>query len=142
MEIKKLSEEFLYKIGIEVSNLAKQKTAPILTGNLKRDISVRSVSHKEVTIGNTKITSYAKFVHYGTGVYGPKKAKIRAKKAKALKTPYGYKKSIKGQKANPYLENALDEYRNGGGLDRAVKSFGNEIGKKIKADIEVRFKQR
>lgn len=129
-------KNFAFRVGSEVANLAKTKTAPIKTGNLKKDIRVINVSSKSVTIGNTLKASYAKFVHFGTGVYGPKKAKIRPKKARALKTPYGFKKSIKGQKANPYLENAFNEYVKSG-LKRAANSLAKEIGKKVAGDIKV-----
>lgn len=139
MNIDKISENFLFQVGSEITEIAGKKTAPFKTGNLQTDIQVISVSSKSVTIGNTLKASYAKFVHGGTGLYGPKKAKIRAKKARALKTPYGFKKSIKGQKANPYLENAYKEYLKSG-LKRATKSLAKEIGTKIASDIKVTLK--
>ncbi|CZE47905.1 hypothetical protein [Campylobacter geochelonis] len=144
MKIEKLSEKLLYKIGVVVSKLAKDKYAPVSkirveghsAGTLKDDIYIRNLTPKSVTIGNTKVVSYAKFVHFGTGIYGDKKRKITPKKAKALKTPYGYRKSVKGIKANPYLANAANEYIKNGGLDRAVKSFSKEIVKDIKATLK------
>lgn len=136
MNINKISENFLFQVGSEVVEIAIKKTAPFKTGNLQTDIQVINVSSKSVTIGNTLKASYAKFVHGGTGLYGPKKAKIRAKKARALKTPYGFKKSIKGQKANPYLKNAFNEYVKSG-LKRAANSLAEEIGKKMASDIKV-----
>lgn len=139
MNIDKISENFLFQVGSEVAEIARDKTAPFKTGNLKRDIQVINVSSKSVTIGNTLKASYAKFVHNGTGIYGPKKAKITPKKARALKTPYGFKKSIKGQKANPYLENAFNEYLKSG-LKRATKSLAKEIGKKMASDIKITLK--
>lgn len=132
-------ENFAYRIGSEVANLAKTKTAPIVTGNLKRDIGVISLSKDEVVVGNTLKASYAKFVHGGTGLYGPKKRKITPKKARALKTPYGFRKSIKGQKANPYLENAFNEYVKSG-LKRVTNSLAKEIGTKIASNIKVTLK--
>lgn len=136
MNIDKISENFLFQIGSEVADIAGEKTAPFKTGNLRKDIQVINVSPKSVTIGNTLKASYAKFVHGGTGLYGPKKAKITPKKARALKTPYGFKKSIKGQKPNPYLENAFNEYVKSG-LKRATNSLAKEIGTKIASDIKV-----
>lgn len=136
MNIDKISENFLFQVGSEVVEIAGKKTAPVKTRNLKRDIQVINVSSKSVTIGNTLKASYAKFVHGGTGLYGPKKRKITPKKARALKTPYGFKKSIKGQKANPYLENAFNEYVKSG-LKRAANSLAKEIGTKIASDIKV-----
>lgn len=132
-------ENFAFRVGSEVTEIAREKTAPIKTRNLKRDIQVINVSSKSVTIGNTLKASYAKFVHNGTGIYGPEKRKITPKKARALKTPYGFKKSIKGQKANPYLENAFNEYVKSG-LKRAANSLAKEIGTKIASDIKVTLK--
>ena len=139
MNIDKISENFLFQIGSEVAEIAIDKTAPIKTRNLQKDIQVINVSSKSVTIGNTLKASYAKFVHNGTGIYGPEKRKITPKKARALKTPYGFKKSIKGQKANPYLENAFNEYVKSG-LKRSTKSLAKEIGTKIASDIKVTLK--
>lgn len=99
----KALRNFIYRVGAETVNVAKEHTAPIKTGRLKRDIMVVRVDARSVTIGNTAGVRYAKFVHGGTGLYGAKKRKITPKKARALKTPYGYRKSIKGQKPNPYL---------------------------------------
>lgn len=132
-------KNFAFRVGSEVANLAKTKTAPIKTGNLKKDIRVINVSSKSVTIGNTLKASYAKFVHGGTGIYGPKKRKITPKKARALKTPYGFRKSIKGQKPNPYLKNAFNEYVKSG-LKRATNSLAKEIGTKIASDIKITLK--
>ena len=139
MNIDKISENFLFQIGSEVADIAGEKTAQFKTGNLKKDIQVINVSPKSVTIGNTLKASYAKFVHGGTGIYGPKKAKIRAKKARALKTPYGFRKSIKGQKPNPYLENAFNEYLKSG-LKRAANSLAKEIGTKMASNIKITLK--
>lgn len=139
MNIDKISENFLFQVGSEVTEIAREKTAPIKTKNLKRDIQVINVSSKSVTIGNTLKASYAKFVHNGTGIYGPEKRKITPKKARALKTPYGFRKSIKGQKANPYLENAFNEYVKSG-LKRVTNSLAKEIGTKIASDIKVTLK--
>lgn len=139
MNIDKISENFLFQVGSEVTEIARDKTVPFVTGNLRKDIQVIDVSPKSVTVGNTLKASYAKFVHYGTGIYGPKKRNITPKKARALKTPYGFKKSIKGQKANPYLKNAFNEYLKSG-LKRATKSLAKEIGTKIASDIKVTLK--
>lgn len=139
MNINKISENFLFQVGSEVVEITIKKTAPFKTGNLQTDIQVINVSSKSVTIGNTLKASYAKFVHNGTGIYGPKKRKITPKKARALKTPYGFKKSIKGQKPNPYLENAFNEYVKSG-LKRATNSLAKEIGTKIASNIKVTLK--
>ncbi|ASM38504.1 MAG: hypothetical protein SPI03_03585 [Campylobacter sputorum] len=134
-ELKNLS----FRIGSEISNIAKQKTAPIVTGNLKRDIKARNVSAKGVSIGNTLKASYAKFVHQGTKPYTikPKNKKVLENK-KAGKI-FGKKVNHPGIKANPYLQNAFNEYKSGGGMDRALKSFSDELGKKIVSEIKISF---
>ena len=134
----KALRNFIYRVGAETVNVAKEHTAPIKTGALKRNIKVIRVDARSVTIGNTAGVGYAKFVHEGTGLYGAKKRKITPKKARALKTPYGYRKSIKGQKPNPYLLKAWNKYKLRG-LARAqavlTKDIGHELVTEIKASL-------
>ena len=67
---------------------------------------------------------YARWVHDGTGIYGPKKMKIVPKRARALvfrSIVYGAKKgkwrgkvvvsSVKGMRGNPFLEEALPAFK-------------------------------
>lgn len=131
----KALRNFIYRVGAETVNVAKEHTAPIKTGNLKRDINVIRVDARSVTIGNTAGVGYAKFVHEGTGLYGAKKHKITPKKARALKTPYGYRKSIKGQKPNPYLLKAWEGYKIRG-LRRATAMLAKDIGQELAAEIK------
>lgn len=62
-------------------------------------------------------TRYARWVHDGTGIYGPKHAPIRPKRAKFLRfRPSGsrtfiYRREVKGMKPNPFLRNALTAAR-------------------------------
>lgn len=125
-------ERFLYRVGSEVVNEAKE-IAPRQTSNLARDIQVVRTAKNEVVIGNTKLAEYALFVHNGT-----KPHTIKAKNKKALKTPFGYKKSVKhpGTKANPYLLNALKSYTNSSQFARASVVVLDDIGLKLKLDIE------
>lgn len=131
----KALRNFIYRVGAETVNVAKEHTAPIKTGALKRNIKVIRVDARSVTIGNTAGVGYAKFVHEGTGLYGAKKHKITPKKARALKTPYGYRKSIKGQKPNPYLLKALNEYKLKG-LAKAHAALTKDIGQELAAEIK------
>lgn len=56
---------------------------------------------------------YALFVHDGTGIYGPRGARIKPKTKRYLKfIPKGgnrfvYAKSVKGMRPNPFLKDAL-----------------------------------
>lgn len=130
-------ENFLFRVGSEVASEAKD-LAPYETGNLERDIQVfdDNISNHEIEVGNSKLTPYAIHVHEGTGIYGIKKKPITPKNKKALKTPYGLKKSVKGQKAQPYLDDALKNYN----PDRALSDLGDKISEELFKDIEKNFK--
>lgn len=62
-------------------------------------------------------TFYARWVHDGTGVYGPRATPIRPKKGKFLRfRPRGsrkwiYARQVKGMRPNPFLANALPAAR-------------------------------
>ena len=118
---KKHIEAFLFKVGGEIVRDAKD-IAPYATGNLQSDIQVwdDNISNLEVELGNSRLAPYAWYVHEGTDPYV-----IRPKNAKALKTPYGPRKKVNhpGIKANPYLENAVDNYNSKPALDE----LGNKI---------------
>ncbi|GHV59026.1 hypothetical protein FACS1894103_1590 [Campylobacterota bacterium] len=92
-----------------------------------------------VEVGNSKNAPYAKWVHGGTGIYGQYKTPIVPKHKKALKTPYGIRKSVKGQKANPYLDKALDDYIGAGKLEQELDKFGKRICNDIVKDIKKAF---
>jgi len=134
-------KNLLFRIGSEVASKAKD-LAPYDTGNLQKDIQVwdENIDNYEISIGNSKLTPYAPFVHSGTGIHGKYKRKITPKKGKALKTPYGLKASVDGQKANPYLINGLEEYVNGGGLNRALNDTGDDISEEVFKNISESFK--
>lgn len=134
-------KNLLYRVGAEVVNEAKD-IAPYAKGNLKRDIQVFTddINKLEIDIGNTLLAPYALYVHEGTGLFGPKKKRITPKKAKALKTPYGYRKSIAGQKAQPYLSDGLENYINNGGLNRALDAAADDVGEEVFKDIKKSLK--
>lgn len=118
-------EAFLFRAGNEIAGDAKD-IAPYVTGNLESDIQVwdDNISNLEIEIGNSKLAPYAVFVHDGTKAH-----EIRPKNAKALKTPFGYRKKVNhpGIKANPYLQNAVDNYDSKPALD--------DLGDKICEDV-------
>jgi len=147
-ELKNLS----FRLGSEIAKIAKEKTAPVgkyptiskrRGGNLKTDIKARNVSAEGVAIGNTLKASYAKFVHFGTKAHTikPKNKKALAKQiGKNSYIMYGKKVNHPGTKANPYLLNAFKIYQTGGGLDRALKDFAQDVGQKIIQEIKIEFK--
>lgn len=126
--MKESMKNLLYRIAAEIKNKA-QEEAPYRTGNLRNDIQVFDdrIESLEVRIGNTKLASYAPYVHQGTGVHGPKGVRITPKTGKALKFKIGgqviFRKSVAGQKPNPYMKRAFDKYKSGG-LERALHDSG------------------
>lgn len=62
-------------------------------------------------------TKYARWVHDGTGIYGPRHTPIRPRTAKLLRFKprgarrYIYARSVKGMKPNRFLANALTAAR-------------------------------
>lgn len=137
--IDKYLKDFLFRVGSGVAQVAKEKTAPIRTGNLKRDIRVFEVTASEVKVGNTLKAKYAKYVHGGTRAHfiKPKNKKALANKKAGLF--FGKKVNHPGQKANPYLLNAWNIYKNGG-LKRAGDELAQNVGKEIVKDIKITLK--
>ena len=130
---KKHIESFLLRVGNEIVSDAKD-IAPYVTGNLERDIQVfdDNISNLEIEVGNSKLAPYAPYVHYGTDPYT-----IRPKNAKALKTPFGYRKKINhpGIKENPYLQKAVDNYD----FKPALDDLGNKICEDVFENIKKGF---
>lgn len=133
--------KLLGRVGLGLVARAKRQ-APVQRGDLKSDIQLfdQNIYNYEISVGNSRLVGYAVWVHEGTGVYGPSGKSIKPRRKKALKTPYGPRKSIKGQKAQPYFENALNEYVLKGGLDQAIDSFGDDISQEIAKDLKTAFK--
>ncbi len=129
--LEQATKKLLFRVASGIVSDAK-RIAPRASGNLKKDIQVISVDTARALIGNTRIASYAKFVHEGT-----KPHTIKPKKKKALKTPYGLFRSVKhpGTKANPYLVNAADGFFVSTKFDNAVRAFENETAQKIELEI-------
>lgn len=84
-----------------------QSEAPYQTGDLRASHTVQDLGPNEVQMGTN--WDYALFVHEGTGLYGPKKERIRPKKKKALYWPGADHPvaSVAGQRPNPWLERVL-----------------------------------
>lgn len=124
----------LMKRGARVESRAKRNLSGIGgsgpkrvdTGHLRSSIKHHLVIRPEglsVRIGTN--VYYARFVHDGTGLYGPKHMVIKPKRAKALvwrSQLHGQKsgkfrgyvvvKSVKGMRPNPFLATALPAFRN------------------------------
>lgn len=112
----------LLRRGLKVESKAKQNLGSnprrIDTGRLRasiRTIMLMLGGKPAVRVGTG--LDYARYVHDGTGLYGPKGAYIvpinkkilrwKAKKGKGGKGGYVFAKRSSGMKPNPFLKNAL-----------------------------------
>ena len=88
------------------------------TGRLRASIATVVVTRggSPVVLVGTNV-NYARYVHDGTGVYGPRHTPIRPRRGKFLRfRPRGsrkwiYARQVKGMKPNPFLTNALPAAR-------------------------------
>lgn len=122
-------KEKLKKLLLDIGHLVEAqavKEAPRDTSRLADDIQVftDNLHNLTISIGNSKAIDYAPFVHEGTGIYGKKKR------------PYGRKKNIKGQKPQPYLEDALQEVIRSGKLNNLLNEFADEFGEDVFQSIK------
>lgn len=134
----KAYEKLLFRVATKIANRAKA-IAPVVSANLKKDIQVfdDNIHNLEVEIGNTTLAPYAKHVHEGTGIYGKYKKRIIPKKKKALKTPFGIYKSVRGQKAQPYLLDAATQMLTNANLSKMTNSMVDSVGDEIVKDLKV-----
>jgi hypothetical protein len=87
--------------------------APVVTGNLRKLITSYVKGEGADVMGFVVPTApYSEFVHRGTGIYGPYGVPITPKTAKALAFSVGgvkvIRKSVKGQKPNPFVTRTRD----------------------------------
>ena len=112
----------LMKRGLRVESAAKRNisglggTGPkrVDTGRARSSITTVLVSRggqPAVLVGSN--VEYVRFIHDGTGIYGPKRRPIRPTGHKFLKFKpkggrgYVYVRQVKGMKPNPFLAKAL-----------------------------------
>lgn len=118
---------WLAKKGLEAVGHA-QRHCPVDTGNLRSKITyeVRSQGGVPIIVIGTNV-SYARYVHDGTGLYGPRQTRIIPVSKKALaftwkRAPFppngrGGKHvfaSVRGMKGVPYLRLGLEDAFRGG----------------------------
>jgi hypothetical protein len=111
----------LLRRGVRVQSQARRNLsggggvpARVDTGLLRSSIQVRPV-----TVGGLPAVQvgtgahYARYVHDGTGIYGPRRAMIRPRHGRYLVfTPKGgrgkvFARQVRGIRPNPFLKNAL-----------------------------------
>lgn len=87
-------------------------------GRLRASVATQLVTRDAqpaVLVGSN--VKYARFVHDGTGLYGPRHQVIKPLRRKALRfrvkgqRGYVYARSVKGSSGNPFLKNALPAAR-------------------------------
>ncbi|MDA8086541.1 MAG: HK97 gp10 family phage protein [Nitrospiraceae bacterium] len=113
----------VYSLAEEIEGKAK-KEAPVRTSNLANSITFYlSNMGMQATVKAT--APYAKYVHQGTGIYGPHGTPIVPVNKKALFWP-GAKhpvKSVKGMKANPFFTRAIEQTDAQGVFERAISNY-------------------
>lgn len=122
-DLQKRGERVLRRARRNLEGAGLSGPRRIRTGRLKSSVKKELVVRPEglsMRIGTTLY--YARYVHDGTGIYGPKRRVIKPKRAKALvfRAAYGRKsgrykgyvvvKSVKGMKPNPFLVEALPAF--------------------------------
>lgn len=114
----------LLKRGLAVESQAKRNLSGeggpkrVDTGRLRADIHIIVVYRNgEPVILVVTNVRYARWVHDGTGVYGPHHTPIVPRRAKFLRfrprgsSRYVYARSVKGMRPNPFMRNALPAAR-------------------------------
>lgn len=109
------------RVGRRVQNEARRR-APVDEGTLRNSITYVvdvTAGRAHVTIGSP--LPYARYIHEGTGIYGPRGTPIVPVTRQALKfqvkggsgrrrgrdAPWVFAKSVKGIEPNPFLVEAL-----------------------------------
>lgn len=117
----RLSTQWGHRVGQRVQNAAR-KRAPVDEGTLRNSIEyVVEVAGTRTHIVIGSPLPYARYIHEGTGIYGPKGTPIVPVTRKALKfqvkgatgrrrgadARWVFAKSVKGIEPNPFLVDAL-----------------------------------
>jgi hypothetical protein len=108
----------MYRRGKKVEALAKT-LAPVDKGGLKGSIRTEMITRNGLPVAKVGSRAfYARWVHEGTGVFGPYKQRIFPRRAKMLRfMPKGsgtfiFRYSVAGQKGVKYLKDALPAAKN------------------------------
>ena len=130
-------KRFLFRIGSGVRYRA-HKIAPVGPGNdegydggnLKKDIQVfdDKIDSFSISVGNTNLVPYAKFVYFGTKPHVIKPKKMKALANKKSGQIFGKSVNHPGTKANPYIEKAFSEYISSASFVKAKEQLAKDIG--------------
>jgi len=111
---------------VEVIEGKAVKGAPVRTSNLANAIS--SSVDDDGEAGRVFVSGaapYGEYVHFGTGIFGPRRQRIRPKKARALfwPGPAHPVMSVAGMKARPFLHDAARETDISKEFERGISSY-------------------
>lgn len=113
----------------------KQEAPVGKTNVLKDSISIDVKSQGDVLTGSLKVSAkHAKWVHEGTGIYGPSGDPIIPQRSKVLvffwnkQNKWMRVRSVRGQPANPFLKRGAKILR-----DRVASTLPKEVRQDIKA---------
>lgn len=130
-------KSFLFRIGSGIRYRA-HKIAPVGPGNdegydggnLKKDIQVfdDKIDSFSISVGNTNLVPYAKFVYFGTRPHVIKPKKMKALANKKSGQIFGKSVNHPGTKANPYIEKAFSEYISSASFVKAKEQLAKDIG--------------
>lgn len=142
-------KRFLFRIGSGVRYRA-HKIAPVGPGNdegydggnLKKDIQVFDdrIDSFSISVGNTKLVPYAKFVYFGTRPHVIKPKKMKALANKKSGQIFGKSVNHPGTKANPYIEKAFSEYISSASFVKAKEQLASDVSEEVVKDIKIMFK--
>lgn len=141
VNLDKILKDFTIRVGYQIVQTAKEKTAPIRTGNLKRDIQIINYDKSSVTIGNTQTAPYAKHVYFGTRPHVIEAKNKKCLANKRLNKVFGKRVYHPGTKANPYLLNAVQIYFKSGDFNLAKRNLTAEVKDEILKEVRVKFKK-
>ena len=142
-------KRFLFRIGSGVRYRA-HKIAPVGPGNdegydggnLKKDIQVfdDKIDSFSISVGNTNLVPYAKFVYFGTRPHVIKPKKMKALANKKSGQIFGKSVNHPGTKANPYIEKAFSEYISSASFVKAKEQLAKDMSEEVVRDIKIMFK--
>lgn len=142
-------KRFLFRIGSGVRYRA-HKIAPVGPGNdegydggnLKKDIQVfdDKIDSFSISVGNTNLVPYAKFVYFGTRPHIIKPKKMKALANKKSGQIFGKSVNHPGTKANPYIEKAFSEYISSASFVKAKEQLAKDMSEEVVRDIKIMFK--
>lgn len=131
------TRQLIGQLAAQIEEIAtRQGRIPYRTGQLQKSITSQVLSDTEAVVGSNLF--YARFVHDGTGIYGPLQRKITPRRKKALywKDAAHPVKSVRGQKPQPFLAEAVEEFARVGPATAIIDRFGRDVADAIALELQ------